>query len=284
MSMLFLELPNDPTDTTLPNPLLADPILDGDDDGIRALFDLAAASSWPTLADPADGAAIHDLTGGTDLTAKVTDAATDYVGGGFDFAATSAAAASRPNGVLAPANALTSIAAAANDYFLVCGYFKLPAVWNPSSGLHALFCATAGSGGYTAEADLVTIAMNNTGQLVSRRQTNGGSSVDQILITVDAAHLGQVAQLAFWRNATNQTLRLKTAAGVQSATAATGSNNSGDFSAKQPRWGMNTSFAATDQRKDIRLYRGYIDDLNLDTRPPATILDNDWTTVSARFS
>lgn len=283
--MFTLQLPGTISDTSLPNPTLADPLLNGANGGIKALFDLAASQSWAKQAAPANGDSVADLGGGSALTA-VTAGGTPltFAGGGFDFTGITAAG----NNVKAAA-VLSSIKAAANQYFSVCMYFKLPATWNSSASLRPFFCATSGSGGYAApEVDLVTVAQVNGQQLTARRQTNGAGTVDNLTVAVPNGYLGLVAQIAFWRNASGETLRVKSSAGTLTASAAVGSNNTGDFSAQQPRWGVPTSFNTsagfTSAATSERLYRGWISDLSVDTRDPAAVLDADYAAAVSRFS
>lgn len=101
------------------------------------------------------------------------------------------------------------------------------------------------------------------------------------------SHYGKVAQVSFWRNASGQVLQVTTSAGTAQGTAAVGVNNTGDFSLKQPRWGRTASFSTVNPAvaaNKSKLYRGFIEDLSVSGRDPATVLAADWTSVSSRFS
>lgn len=289
--MLLIQVPGTISDTTLPMPGVADPLLVGAGGGVKTLFDLAALSSWPSQVAPANGSSIIDLSGSGvgNLSMVVNGTAPTFVGGGFDFTVESAI----EKNVIAPATALASIWAAANQYFLVCSYVKFPARadWNVSASLTSFFCTTSVNTGYaTPEADLVTIAQVASGGvpagLSARRQTSGGSGHDPLTMS-DATmtnHYGKVAQLAYWRNAAGTGLQVTTSAGTALTSGAVGVNNTGNFSAKQPRWGRPIAFTLLNSGNKSRLYRGWIEDLSVSGRTPATVLAADWAAVSARFS
>ena len=182
-----------------------------------------------------------------------------------------------------------------DSFFLVCGYFKLPVQsdWNTISALAPFFACTDGASGYTTpEADLLTIAQQIAGgnpRLLARRQTNGGTGVDDMVVDPSAAAFGKFAQISYWRNATGRRLRLRTSATDQfSIAGAVGVNNSGDFSQKRARWGVPESFnnlASAEAHRaasNTRLYRGFIEDLSTSERDPVAVLDADWTRTIAR--
>jgi hypothetical protein len=173
---------------------------------------------------------------------------------------------------------------------MVAFYAKLPlkTEWNSIATLAAMFCSTTSAQGYaTGEADLVCIAQA-TGYLLSARRQTAGATQTTTQITLADDAFGKIAQIAYWRNAAGVGLRCKTTATSQTVTGAAGVNNTTDFSAKQPRFGVCESFndlsgqSAHRDASNYRLYRGWIEDLTLSGRDPATVLDADWERVQAR--
>lgn len=254
--------------------------------GMKFLFDLASPLSWAVQGDPVTGNAVKDVAGGSDGAVAITSGQTvDWAGNGFDFTGNTADGQI----VTAPAGALGSIWSATNDYFMVCFYAKLPIAedWNTDSTLATMFCCTTHANGYLNEVDLLNISQQNGPNMRFRRQTDGGTTV----VTTDvspALHYGREAQVGFWRNASGIGARLKSSGGTTLATAAVGSNNSGDFSAKVPRWGICESFndlglkAAHVEAAKWRLYRGFLEDLSASGRDPVTVLDADYARTIAR--
>lgn len=253
--------------------------------GVEFLFDLASLLSWPSLGTPANGDAVKDIAGGPDGAVAISAGQSiAYAGGGFDFSANTADGQL----VTAPAGSLQSIHDAANDYFMVAFYAKFPVAgdWNVETTMSPFFCCTTGSAGYTGESDLVTIAQGSGGNLTSRRQTNGGSASSNINVSA-AAHYGLLTQVAYWRNAAGATLHLKSSAGVTVGTDVVGADNTGDFSTKVPRWGITESFNTPSLPGHLnawnwRLFRGWIEDLTVSGRDPATVLDADYARTIAR--
>lgn len=248
-----------------------------DNGGVKFAFDLAFPYSWPSSAAPSAGAAIMDTseTGNGSWTAVGTGET--YAGGGFDLTGLTGGVAY----VAAPSTALASIWAG-NQYFLGCGWFKLPSsgAWN-STG-NAMVIMTAAASTYTAGADLFTVDQTLTPRLNFRRQTNGGSTVDTRVATPDANIFGQVCQIGVWRNSGGQGLRIKSALGqVLVTTATVGSANTGNFSAGIMKWGAPPTFVSS-FANNIRVYRGWIEDLQVSGRDPTAVLDLDFTTTISR--
>lgn len=279
---LVLKVPGISTNPNLPN--YKDPTIV---DGVKFLFDLASQLSWPSLAAPANGAAVKDIAGGADgSVALVAGQAITYAGGGFDFSAISLV----PDVVKAPSGCLQSIHAADNDYFMVAFYAKMPLLgeWNVAASISPMFSCTDGVNGYaTPEADLVTISQwYNSGKFLNaRRQTNGSTANDAISIS-PVLHHGLVTQVAYWRNASGCGLRMKSSGGTTLGTGPVGSNNTGDFSSKRPRWGICDSFNNPSNHGagpwHWRLYRGWLEDLSITDRDPVTVLDADYARTIAR--
>lgn len=291
--MTFWEVPGTFTNpSALPDMTVLDPLLTGASGGIDFLFDLAYTGSWAKQAAPANGDPVVDIaangTGPGSVVVSSANAPT-FAGGGFDFSPTETAV---PNEILAPSGVLSTIQSA--QRFLVVSYVKLPTLANlpNNNGLSPLFESTGVVGGYTAAADLVTIALQGDGtnptNLVARRQTNGSTN-DALVMPVSTLNsnglLGTVCQVAYWRNASGTALRVRNASSTQLITGSAGSLNAGTFSAQRPRWGRSRAFTPLNVGKTgLRVYRGWVADLSVDTRDPATVLDADWARVVSRFS
>jgi len=248
--------------------------------GVKFAFDLGSALSWAKMGAPANGDAVLDLAGGTAGSAAVTAGQTvNYAGGGWDFSACSA----RGELVVAPAGCLADIAALANAYFMVASYVKLPTSgnWSTGSNVSPIFCCTTNGSGYAAETDMVTVDMGTGGVVHSRRQT-AGATIDAITVSA-AAHYGLVTQVAYWRNAAGQGVRLRSSAGTTIGTMAVGAENAASFAAKVPRWGVTESFTSLSAGSlNWRLFRGWIENLAVSGRDPVTVLDADYARTIAR--
>lgn len=275
-----------------------DPLLSGDNGGVKFLFDFASRTGWPDQDAPVNGDAVKNIAttpglmtlgdGAMNITSGQTVA---FAGGGVDFSGLT----NDPVEVVGPVGSLQSIHDAANDYFLMCCYMRLPssADWNSTTTLAPFFCCTSSQNGWTTpEADLLTVAMGGSSpNLTMRRQTAGATNVSVSINALESFY-GQVCQIAAWRNAAGAGLRVKSALGEQIATAAVGVNNSENFSGQLPRWGVPISFnnlstgqsleAAHRATHKTRLYRGWIEDLSASGRNPVSVIDADWTRVQAR--
>lgn len=267
-----------------------DPLTDGvPAGGVPFLFDLFKdfqASHADTAYDDADE--IVDLAEQGDGTFSITSTPQTITSGaaygGADFSAITA----RGNTVRAPVGVLNAI----NDgsqYFAVAFWVVLPASadWNTAGTIAPFFCCTADAGGYaTPEADMVTIAQQAGGSLSARRQTNG-ATVAAVSIALNAGAYGKLALVMFWRNAAGVGMRVKTSVSDQSTGGAVGSNNAGDFSNAQPRWGVTTSFTASADIAKLgnwTLCKGWIENLQVSGRDPATVFDAEYARVSDRIA
>ncbi|RWB96505.1 MAG: hypothetical protein EOQ56_25630 [Mesorhizobium sp.] len=265
--------------------LRRDTLLDGlAAGGVPFLFDLAFAYGWPSLAAPIDGSAIVDLAEVANGTVEIKAGQTvSYAGGGFDFGALT----DDPADIKAPAGCLSSIFSG-NQYFMVAFYMKLPTSgnWNSISAIAPMFLTSTAL--YLTEADMVTIAQANQPQLQARRQTDGGAGIVSLSVTPDATIYDQVCQVAFWRHAAGTGLRVKSALGSKIATGAVGVKNTGDFSLKRPQFGVpdaSNALAGSVPHRNAaktRLYRGWIENLEISGRDPLTVLDADWARTIAR--
>lgn len=284
--MNVLRLPGAITDTSIPI-LQADDYLRGGQGGVLFLFDLDYEPSYAGGA-PTDGVTIGDISGNADSTFELTSGQTvAYSGRGFDFTGVTADG----DYVAIPASVAADIWAG-NQYFLVMFYVRLPieADWNTISTLAPFAAWTSVANGYPGEADLLTIAQLDAGtgpRLTARRQTNGASTAEAFNITPETSDFGQFAQILFWRDASGQGFRLKTASNTHLETKAVGSANTGNFSTKVGRLGIGESFwqlsnAAHLEAAKWVLYRGMVENLETSGRDPETVADDDWDRTVAR--
>lgn len=282
----------DPT-VALPLPNL-DAVLTGANGGVRCLFDLAFGPCYPggpyagrpAPAAPYSGQAIYDMARRANLQgrAPVAGPAPAYAGGGFDFTALT----TNDGGVRGPADTWATIFAGAQR-FLWVAYVRMPtqAEWWATNSSLRLFSGT--NTAYSAGAEGLAV-LQIGGQLSAARQT-AAAAVDDIRLVPTADHYGKVCQLAFWRTATGQGFRmapLVAGAGGKidlskavTATGAPGAQCTADFSAGTPQWGVpipgiGAPMSAGQQTStNIRLYRGWIEDLAQSGRDPVATIDAD---------
>lgn len=262
--------------------LRRDPVLDGDNGGVKFLWDTAFDWCVPASA-PTNGQTVKDISDHTDGSFLLASGQTvTYAGGGYDLSGLTA----DPAAVVGGAGCLSSIHAG-NQYFLVMFWAKLPssADWNKSATLAPMFTATDTQAGYGGGAELVTLAQVNAPTLQARRQTNGGTTYDSRTVS-PAIHYGLVSQVAYWRNASGQGLQIRSSAGTTTDTGAVGVANTGNFSAKLPRWGVPEAYnsIATDANHanahNTRIYRGMVEDLEVSGRNPVDVLAADYAFVT----
>lgn len=284
--MLVLKVDGNFTDASLPT-LRRDQLLIGDNDGVRFIFDAAFPFSYAGGA-PTDAAVIKDIAERANATFALAAGETvGFNGNGFDFASMTAVTGQSPSHVLAPASVWADIAA--QQYFLLCMYMRLPAQadWNAEASILPFFANSGNTNGYNSVPDPVTAVFVSTSQAVRfRRQTAVGAQVETSVVPA-AGHYGQVVQVAFWRNAAGVGARIKGAAGTILTTGAVGSANSADITGCQPRFGSVapfTNYALPTHRtgRKYRLYRGFIENLARSGRDPATVLDADYARTIAR--
>lgn len=293
---MLLKLTGTFTDNTLPI-YKRDAVLSGDNGGIKFLFDLAYNYSYAGGA-PANGAPIVNINGSGSNGSVVLQAgqAIANSGGGFDFSGIT----NRTNALTMPAAAAADIwaAGAGLQYFLFCMYVKLPtnADWNTDGSMAPFMQFASPLGSYQSEADLLVIAQAAVTKTLSFRRQRLAATADVIGIQPVAADYGSFAQLAFWRNGTNQGARLKTANGTVLGTAATGAANTQDFSGKSGSIGVTSAFLGSTSNVNgaaltsagqlnavkWRLYRGWLENLQTSGRDPAAVLDADYARTVAR--
>lgn len=278
-----------------------DPVLAAASGGVRFLFDLdfswcypgGAFAGRPAPAAPLDNQVIYDIAergNGRYVFNTVFEAPrATYAGGGFDYTNVTHS----PYGVQGPNDAWASIHAAANDYFLVCSYMRLPteAEWKPSGGIVPFFDSNLGTGFWIGQAEMLIMGFlggtNFRGFQFARQTAVGSQSSLYINALGSPVAFGKFCQVAYWRNAAGVRARVKSVDGELSASGAVGANNTADYSALRPTWGSyrspNLSFSAEDVlATNYRVYRGWLEDLTMSGRDPLSVLNADWDRVIAR--
>lgn len=271
------------TDNTLPA-YRRDAVLSGDNGGVKFLFDLAYPYSYAG-GTPANGSPIVNIndSGSNGSIVLTSGQNLVFAGNGLDFTNITAA----NNYLSVPASVAADIwgGGAGLQYFMQVMYLKLPtnANWNVDTSIvpFSQFATTAYN---IPDADLVLFNQQASGKAIGARRQTNGATIDTLSVVPMTADYGSYAQVAFWRNAAGQGLRLKTANGTVLSTAAVGSANVTNFSAKTGKIGLAGTFAPGVQApsRQWKLYRGWIENLVTSGRDPATVLDADWTRTVAR--
>jgi hypothetical protein len=219
--------------------------------GVRFEFDLAFPFCYPggpqagraAASTPIAGQAVHDIAEIGDGTAGVGTAnGVAYAGGGFDFTNSAATAAGTDQGVIAPASVMADLFASyggKSQQFLIAAYVKLPTLanWFNSAGIMSIL----GDKSYATDASIGALGFLSGGLLQWRRQLAVGSydTTAPLQIAPASNDYGNVVQLAVWRNASGQGLRLRSANGTVLASRAVGADNAADFSANKLCFGRN---------------------------------------------
>lgn len=284
----MLTIVSDQASSNTDLPILGiDPLSDGvDPGGITFLFDMFkdfeashAAAAYESadvitdLSETSDG--LFDIATGP----QTVTSGSDY--GGADFSAVTA----NGNVVKSPTTALADIYSG-DQHFMIGMWVVLPASgdFNTSGSLAPFFCSSPNASGYTATADIVTIAQQNGGLVSARRQTDGATAV-AVSVTLDSAAYGKLALIIFWRDADGVGLRIKTSASDQTSTGTVGSDNVTDFSAQSARWGVTKAFTGTvTSVANWTLCKGWVENLELSGRDPATVFDAEYERVTARIA
>lgn len=282
-----------------------DPLLESDNDGVRFAFDLDFSWSYPggdletrpAPGNPTAGQTIYDIAerGNGAYQRQGSTPVASYAGGGFDFDGITRT----PYGVKAPASAWSTIYSAANRYFLWCGYYRMPSSsnWKASNGSFEIFTNTEANGSYISQVEPLTIFQitptAGNPKIIARRQVLVGASPSNATVLelpMTGDYFGKLCQVAFWRNASGQGFRIKSADNEASATAAVGTETALNFSATRPTWGNgatpdNGDLSAENKNAvKYRLYRGFLEDLALSNRNPLDVINGDWTRVQARIA
>ncbi|MCA9334185.1 hypothetical protein KC963_04005 [Candidatus Saccharibacteria bacterium] len=280
--MLKITLNQACTDTSLAI-LQRDQLLFGANGGVLSLFDIANSYCYDQTTAVANAKAVNNINeSGNNGSLVIPSGQTVTIGGnGVVFDAVTASNVYVKGNAAAASNLWG--AGAGSQYFLYCMYVRLPTLanWNSSGVLEAMMQFAADTASYQTVADLLLIAEVTGGSLSFRRQ-KAAASTDNLTITPVSGDYGTVVQLAFWRNASGQTARLKSANGTISATAAVGTANTQDFSACTEKAGHAGTFTGSANAVKWRFYRSFIENLVTSGRDPATVLDADYARTVAR--
>lgn len=272
------------TDPSLPV-LTRDRLLLDDNGGVRHLFDLAYPFSWPGGV-PVNGAVIRDVAENADGAFTLTGTGTvAAAGGGFDFTNVTTPVAE----ITIPAAVSTDIwgDGVVNQYFLQCLYMRLPTLagWSVS-GVPAMTSFTSAATGFQAENEMFGFHQATSGgtpRVRGLRCLNGTASLDEFNIEPTAGHYGSVVQLAFWRDASGQVMRLKSANGSILTGKAVNVNNAVSFAGKAGHIGIGAArWPPVTTGRGFRVYRGFVENLRTSGRNPAAVLDADWARTIAR--
>lgn len=276
-----------------------DPLILGSNEGIRHAIDLDFDFSYPggplagrpTAGAPSDEAILYDIAeranGRFDLLSGQT---VTYQGGGFDYSAiTSNIGAFCEIPSSAPAD-IWSTVNGNSQYFLFCLYMRLPLKAEyPSGGFISPFAHFSEGQSFQNGPDLLTLAMNTSGEITYRRQRDL-NVVDNISLAPPSNDdYGKVVQIGAWRNAAGTGLRLKSATGTRIGTLAPTPANVQNYSARTGRIGVSGSFwqsnlvtAGQSLSVRFRAYRYFLENLARSGRDPATVLDADWARIVTR--
>lgn len=289
------------TDTSLED-FEIDALLRNDNDGVRALVDLAFGYSYPggdyagrpAPTDPTNTQIVYDVSGHDNAQFVIgSGGAPDYIGGGVDYEQCT----DRGSFLEMPASVFADIYnnTDGHQYFLACLYVRLPALadWVADSAKQGTIFTGRTGASLVTEADLCTIAFQLQGGVQKiaffRQKSAPSGTFDQINLTPSAGDFGSMAQLAFWRNASGQGARLKSVNGTVLGALAANAANTADFSTKKaqlglpaPDWLSGLTGQAT--VKKYRLYRAFVENLVRSGRDPISVLDADWTRVQARIA
>lgn len=259
--------------------LRRDAMLDGDNGGVRFSFDLPFGFCWPGQDNPTNGDPVIDVAERANGSYIATGTGVAFAGGGFDYTSLTGG----KGYVAGPTDALATIKAG-SEYFLVALYMRLPSTADfaiTGGAVASIFQAAASA--YTAGPDMVMIDINSSYAIEFRRQTNGSTWVgNPSPINIPETLRGKMCQIAVWRNAAGVGLRAKSVDGeINYTSTVVGSENAGDFSGLSPKFGATPGFG---HLLKSRLYRGWVEDLELSGRVPLTVLDADWARVQARIT
>lgn len=287
--MLVLKTNRACTDLTLPI-LKRDTLLETVNGGVPWLIDLASSFSYPSQLAPVNGAVVKNLDESGNDGSVVVQAgdAPSFAGSGIDFTGITKAG----NHVTGPAAAAASIWGSANQYFIVCAYMKLPTLANWNLNGNAVFdMLKFAATHYIAGPELVLIGQQGaSSSFTFRRQTAAGAA-DVLTVIPAAGDYGSFAQVSFWRDAGGQHARLKTANGAVLANLTANANNTQNFSALTPQFGVPGGLAggvggvmAASQQNaaKFRIYRAFVENLVVSGRDATTVLDADYTRTVAR--
>lgn len=280
--MLIVRLPTAFTDPTLPE-LVADEVLEGANGGVYFLFDIARTDSWDG-STPTNGDVIGDLSDTGDGDWNVESGATvSIAGNGIDLTSN---ASDKTCCIQVPAAVSSALygGGTSDQYWMACLYAKLPTVgdWWTSGTIGPLLKFAADN--YTVGGEYFMINLKNDPAIQVRRATTVGNA-EQLSATGSnlSVHYGLVTQILAYRNASGTFLRLKSSGGTTSVSLSPAAATTQDFSALRCQIGSGTGVAWMLYGAGApRIYRGWIEDLEVSGRTATTVADADYTRTIAR--
>jgi hypothetical protein len=293
-----LESPIVSTDTTL-EVAVRDALMRGvANNGVRFIADLGFGFSYPAgpfsnrpaAGAPVNGALVADVAEHANGSVVLTSGQIiGYAGGGFDYAAITAAG----NYLSVPPSVAADIFAAFGGHaqqFMVTAYVKLPlkANWNSGAAL-APMIAWGDANAAAGVADMITIGQSSISSRLEAIRQTVGSTLVSMNVTVADNEYGQLAQITFWRNASGTGLSLRTDQGRRTTSGVVGADNTENFSTKTGRlgacntYGVPSAAGATNSIK-WRAYRLFVENLARSGRDPMAVAEADWLRVQARIA
>lgn len=276
------------TDTSVPI-LPIDQLTVGANNGVRFLFDLANGFSW-TPGVPIQGKVVNDIAQiSSNAIVNTSGGTLANLGNGIDFTnSTGRAAVTVPAGVIADLWA--------DQYYILCAYYKLPLEVNfpaaGAAGRHTtMFTAQSGdTDNFDNSPEIGMAAWDNAvfGRLRFSRPINNGTGTGESInidMRTPTNHAGLLVQVALYRTSVGWYARMKSSAGTTlGSNTNTNVKNTYDFSAKAYNFGPSGSMGitTTSARNGLRLYRGFIENLQRSGRNPVTVLDDDYARTVAR--
>ncbi|PYY72186.1 hypothetical protein CRX42_02320 [Pseudomonas jessenii] len=266
--------------------------------GVRFIADLGFGYCYPggdfsvrpAPAAPGNGALVGDVSDHANGSVVLgAGQVIGYAGGGFDYAAITAAG----NYLAVPPSVAADIFAAFGGHaqqFMVTAYVKLPLKtnWNSGAAL-APMIAWGDANAAAGVADMITIGQSSISSRLEAIRQTVGSTLVSMNVPVSDSEYGQLAQITFWRNAAGTGLSLRTDQGRRTTSGVVGADNTENFSTKTGRlgacntYGVPSAGGATNSVK-WRGYRMFIENLARSGRDPVTVAEDDWLRVKARIA
>lgn len=274
-------------------------------DGMRHIFDLAFSYCYPAglpatrpaPGAPADGAVVRDVAERANSAVRVAGGqAVGYAGGGFDFSGITAKGGGYIEVPPSVAADFATPYGGVVQRFLVCLYVRLPTLADGNVSGSMASIIGSGASNYQASPEIFCMGMlaanGGTLPLTYRRQT-ALNIVDRFdFLNPAVSDLGNVVQLAFWRNAFGQNFRLKSPNGTRFGVPGTNTGADNPLAigtnpiqigvGQAGFWQSNLVTAGQDKAVRFRVYRAFFENLARSGRDPAAVLDADYDRVMAR--
>lgn len=283
MSAVILTLGQAVTDPTGLIKLNRDQLLDGDNDGVLFLCDLAREYTWDG-STPTNGAEVGDISETGDGQWSIESGAViSIAGNGMDLTSNEAG---RTACIQAPATVSAALydSGSSLQHWMVGMYVKLPASgsWWSSGTVGPLVKFAADN--YTNGAEHFMVALSNIPGMQIRRGLSTGA-VEITTLSGGATitpHQGIITQVIAYRTASGTFIRLRSSGGTTGTSTAAAAANNQNFSALQAQFGSGGGAWTLHGAGAPRIYRVWIEDLAVSGRNPLTVADEDYTRTIAR--